>query len=234
MEATLQNLREDLMSTQADPTYAEGLEALKASTANKLPEDIIATFAAEQTDLDAAGAPDGILATGAPLPDPDLIGAKGEATSIGEVRAGRPAVVVLYRGAWCPYCNLALRTYEQQLLPQLEARDIALIAISPQKPDGSLSMQETNDLGFAVLSDSGNQLASALGVLTEPLAASREAQGKLGLDLTEVNADGTAALPMPTVALVDGNGVLRWLDVRPNYTSRTEPAEILAALSAVA
>lgn len=222
------------MSPQADPTYAEGLEGLKASTASKLPEDVRAAFAAEQAGLDAAGVPRGILATGAPLPDPALIDAKGEATSIGAVRDGRPAVVVLYRGAWCPYCNLALRTYQQLLLPQLEARGVAMVAVSPQKPDGSLSMQETNDLGFAVLSDPGNQIASALGVLTEPLAASREAQGKLGLDLTEVNADGTAALPMPTVALVDGDGVLRWLDVRPNYTSRTEPVEILAALTAVA
>jgi peroxiredoxin len=221
------------MSTQADPTYAEGLEALSASLSPKLPEDVAATFAAEQADLDRTGTPDGILAPGAPFPDPELIDAKGQAISIGAVRDGRPAVVVLYRGAWCPYCNLALRIYEQQLLPQLDARGIPLIAISPQKPDGSLSMQETNDLSFAVLSDPGNQIASALGILTEPIAASREAQRKLGLDLTEVNADGTAALPMPTVALLDGDGVLRWLEVRPNYTSRTEPAEILAALTAL-
>ena len=35
---------------------------------------------------------------------------------------------------------------------------------------------------------------------------------------------------MPTVAIVDAHGVLRWIDVHPDYTSRTEPADILAAL----
>ncbi|MFT2689498.1 hypothetical protein [Clavibacter zhangzhiyongii] len=33
-----------------------------------------------------------------------------------------PAVVVLYRGAWCPYCNLTLRQYQAELLPALRER----------------------------------------------------------------------------------------------------------------
>ncbi|NJP75059.1 AhpC/TSA family protein, partial [Streptomyces sp. C1-2] len=36
---------------------------------------------------------------------------------------------------------------------------------------------------------------------------------------------------MPTVALVDDRGVLRWIDVHPDYTTRTEPDRILAALT---
>jgi hypothetical protein len=31
-------------------------------------------------------------------------------------------VIVLYRGTWCAYCNLALRTYQQDLVPALEQR----------------------------------------------------------------------------------------------------------------
>jgi peroxiredoxin len=81
---------------------------------------------------------------------------------------GRSAVVVLNRGAWCPYCNVTLRAYQEDLVPQLAQRDIPLVAISPQKPDGSLSMQEKNELSFTVLSDPGNQVAAALGVLTAP------------------------------------------------------------------
>ena len=33
-------------------------------------------------------------------------------------------MVVFYRGAWCPYCNLTLRTYEQELLPGLRERGV--------------------------------------------------------------------------------------------------------------
>lgn len=198
----------------------------------KLPPAVAAAFAAESAELRTGGAPAGVLPVGSPLPRADLLDAHGRPTTVAAVTAGRPAAVVLYRGAWCPYCNLTLRAYQAQLVPELDRRGIALIAVSPQKPDGSLSVQETNDLTFAVLSDPGNQLAGALGVLTAPSAEVVTAQSGLGLDLTAVNADGTRGLPMPTVALVDRDGTLVWIDVHPDYTTRTEPDELLRAADA--
>jgi alkyl hydroperoxide reductase subunit AhpC len=35
---------------------------------------------------------------------------------------------------------------------------------------------------------------------------------------------------MPTVVIVDADGVIRWIHVHPDYTTRTEVAQILAAL----
>jgi peroxiredoxin len=67
-------------------------------------------------------------------------------------------VLVFYRGAWCPYCNITLATYQQHLLPRRTGRGIGLVAISPQAPDGSLSMQEKHDLSFTVVSDPGNAM----------------------------------------------------------------------------
>ena len=58
----------------------------------------------------------------------------------------------------------------------------------------------------------------------------REAQLDGGLDLTQVNADATTELPMPTTVVVDAEGVIRWIDVHPDYSSRSEPAEIVAAV----
>jgi peroxiredoxin len=141
-------------------------------------------------------------------------------------------VVVLYRGAWCPYCNVALRTYQAELVPALTERGVALIAISPQTPDGSMSSVELNDLTYTVASDPGNQLAVALGVETQPSGDALAAQVSLGLDLTERNADRRTTLPMPTVVVIDGAGVIRWIDVHPNYATRTEVRDILAAVDA--
>ena len=142
-------------------------------------------------------------------------------------------MLVLYRGAWCPYCNLTLSTYKLQLFPQLLDRDVTLIAVSPQAPDGSLTMQEKHELPFPVLSDPGNVLARALGVLTQPSGETLAAQRQYGIELREINADGTVELPMPTVVVVDGAATVRWIDVQPNYTVRTEPGEILIALAEV-
>jgi peroxiredoxin len=205
-----------------------------AGVASQLPADVLAAFGAEQAALDAAGQPDGVAVAGAPMPDGQLLDARGEPTTLAQASGGRLAVVVFYRGAWCPYCNLALRAYQQQLVPTLAARGVPLIAISPQRPDGSLSMAETNELTFTVLSDPGNQVAKAAGILTAPSEEARAAQLELGLDLTAVNADGTTGLPMPTTIIVDADRVIRWIDVHPDYTTRSEPGEILAALDTFA
>jgi peroxiredoxin len=216
------------MTTAA--TIAEGVSAMKAAIASQPPNEVINALSREQADLAVRGIPDRVMSSGSMLPDADLLEVHGAQTTLYEVTDGRPAVIVFYRGAWCPYCNLALSIYQAQLLPELTRRGVGLIAVSPQTPDESLSMREKNELAFPVLSDPGNTLARHLGIVSAPSSEAREAQLQLGLDLTSVNADGTIAIPMPTALLIDGTHVLRWIDVHPDYSTRTEPAEILAAI----
>jgi peroxiredoxin len=220
------------MTTQTS-SIGEQAQAFLAGPAAAMPAEAMNAFAAEQAELDEAGVPAGVSAPGAPMPDGELLDVRGGATSLAQVRAGRPAVVVFYRGAWCPFCNIALRTYEAELAPALADRGFVMIAVSPQKPDGSLSAAETNQLTYAVVSDPGNQLASALGILTEPSAEAAAAQQQVGLDLAEHNADGGVTLPMPTTVVVDAAGVIRWVDVHPNYTTRSEVSDILAAVDSI-
>ena len=224
------------MSISADTnnaTIADRVAQLQRAMAGQLPDDVAKAFAGEQARLQAGGVPAGVAAPGDTMPDGKLLDAHGAPTSLAAVIGGRDAVVVLYRGAWCPYCNLALRAYQENLVPQLDQRGIALVAISPQKPGGSLSMQEKNELSFAVVSDPGNQIAAGLGVLTAPSEDARAAQRNLGLDLPDANADGTQGVPMPTVAIVDRTGIIRWIDVHPDYTTRTEVADVIDALGAL-
>ncbi|MFF7190424.1 peroxiredoxin-like family protein [Streptomyces sp. NPDC008222] len=216
--------------TTANSTLAEQVAVLVESMAKQVSAHALKAFGDEQAGLDAAGAPEGTAMPGTPMPDGDLLDVHGKPTSLTQARAGKPAVVVFYRGAWCPYCNVALRVYQAQLVPALAERSVSLIAISPQKPDGSLSVQETNELTFTVVSDPGNQIAKRLGILTSPTAEAREA---LGLDLTEINADGTYTVPMPTTVIVDAGGTIRWIDIHPNYATRTESHQILHELDSI-
>jgi peroxiredoxin len=194
-----------------------------------MPEGIANIFATEQARLRQVS-PRSAIALADTVNDISLLDVHGAETTLSEATTGRPTVVVLYRGAWCPYCNLTLRTYQQHLLPALAERTVGLIAISPQAPDGSLSSAEKNALAYPVLSDPGNQLARQLGILTAPSAEARAVQLQLGLDLAVVNADGTAELPMPSTLILDGGLRMRWLDVHPDYSTRSEVADILDAL----
>lgn len=218
--------------TTAHESIADQVGRMQAGMAAQLPADAATAFATEQAGLRAGGVPAGVRRPGSEMPDAELLDTDGEATSVRAAAAGRPAVVVFYRGAWCPYCNLTLRAYQEQLVGELDRRGVGLVAISPQRPDGSLTMAQAHDLTYTVLSDPGNRIASALGIVTAPNAEARAAQAGLGLDLTEVNADGSAALPMPTVVLVDADRTIRWIDVHPDYSTRTEPAEVLRAVDA--
>ena len=212
-------------------TIAEQVADYHRASAGQLPAEVAGAFAAEQRALAAAGEPSGLVQPGTRLPDGELLGVAGQPATLAETLSGKPAVIVFYRGGWCPYCSIALRTYQAQLVPPLAERGISLIAISPQAPDGSLSTKESKELTFTVLSDPGNQIAGQLGILTAPSDGARAAQLQLGLDLTQVNADGTTGLPMPTVVIADADGVIRWIDVHRDYTTGTEPGQVLQAVT---
>jgi peroxiredoxin len=214
-------------------TIAQQVAELRANIETQPRNEVFDVFDREQSTLATQGEPSGVLSLGSTLPDVDLIGADGRPTTLSEVAGGRPAVVVFYRGAWCPYCNITLSNYQNSLLPALSDRGVDLIAVSPQNPDGSLTMQQKHDLAFAVLSDPGNVLAHLLGIVTSPSSEVRAAQLQLGLDLTVVNADGTTSIPRPTTAIIDSGRVLQWIDVHPDYSTRSEAEDIIAALDAL-
>src|ERR671935_1571978 len=113
-------------------TIADEVEALHQGLAGQIPDQVLSPLLAEQKMLDAAGVPEVAAKAGSAMPDGDLLDAHGQATTLTAARVGKPAVVVFYRGAWCPYCNVALRNYQANLVPELDARGIALIAVSPQ------------------------------------------------------------------------------------------------------
>jgi peroxiredoxin len=167
---------------------------------------------------------------GAVLPDAALLDLHGVATTLYAAAGDGASVLVFYRGAWCPFGNIALSAYQEQLLPQLTERGVKLVAISPQQPNGSLTMQQKHKLGFTVVSDPGNTIAGRLGILTRPSQEARAAQLQLGLDLTSVNADGSVTVPMPATVILDAARTVRWIDVHPDHSTRTGPQQILSAL----
>jgi peroxiredoxin len=100
--------------------------------------------------------------------------------------------------------------------------DARLVAISPQSPDQSLSTAEKAGLDFTVLSDPASRVAEEIGIVFQQADEVLGAQRKLGLDLAQVNAEGSTRLPRPTVLIVDQDRTVRFVDVQPDYTARTD------------
>jgi peroxiredoxin len=217
----------------SDDTIAAQVAKFQAGLPPRPEGDPPGPFELDRARLVANGLPANLLRVGSMISDVDLVDVNGDGKTLYSALGNRTSVVVLYRGEWSPYCSIALRTYERVLVPALGKFDAQLIAISPQRPDGSLATKEKNGLSFAVFSDRGNQLARQFGVVVTPSAAALELRRSRGIDLAERNADRTADVPMPTVAIIDTDYVLRFIDVHPDYQKRTEPLDVIDAIAAL-
>jgi len=217
-----------------DQTIASKVGDFNQGFTAQIGPELSAVFAGEQADLRADGVPDGVVAAGGAAPDGPLVTPTGTATSLAAVRGDAPTVLVFYRGAWCPYCNITLRTYQQELLPALQERGVRLVAVSPQTPEGAEQSIANGELAFPVLTDPENVLAARFGIVTAPSAGARAAHTQLGFDVADSNADDTAAIPFPSVFVIDGTGTVRFADVHVDYTTRTEVDEVLTTVDALA
>ena len=215
------------------PTIREQSAQLKAAAAKQLPPAVVEVFNRDAENLLREGIPADAVKAGDRVEPFTLDDATGNAVSLDDLVESGPAVLVFYRGGWCPYCNVALRTYQRELIPELDAFGARLVAVSPQTPDESLSTAEKAELTFTVLSDPGSRVAQTLGIVFGQAEDVLAAQRELGLDLTKVNAEGSINLPRPTVLIVDQDRTVRFVDIQPDFTARTEVADILAALATV-
>lgn len=212
----------------SSPSISDQVSEFNAGFAKQIGERLADVFDREQAELDAAGVPVSAVSVGDSVPNAALLDASGAETELYAALGDGRSVVVFYRGAWCPYCNIVLKHYQAELLPALRERGVSLLAISPQTPEGSTAAGATLD--FPVLSDPSTRLIRQLGIVTQPTADARAAHTDLGFDVADSNADSTGDIPFPTVLILDANRVVSYADVHVNYTTRTEVADILQSL----
>ena len=115
-----------------------------------------------------------------------LRNAKGEIVDVSALRKQGPVIATFYRGGWCSYCNLELKAF-QEILPDIKAAGASLVAISPEKPDDTLSTAEKNALAFEVLSDVGQKVGRAFGLVYQFTDELRSAYHGFGLDIPAHN-----------------------------------------------
>ena len=214
------------------PTFAEQRDEFNARLAEQAPAEVLEGFGrviADQAAVDyAAGAPK----VGERAPDFTLCDQLGRQVSLGGELDHGPVVLIFYRGEWCPYCNIMLRTYGLRA-SDFSERGARLLAVSPQTPDNSLTMAEKHSLAFPVLSDDGGEVIGRFGLRYEVEGQSRELYAAVGSDVAKFNGNGGWILPAPAVFVIDRQGIVRFVKVNGDYTQRVEPDEALAALDSL-
>lgn len=183
----------------------------------------------QRRTLVEAADPDAWIQVGDDFPDFRLPEVDGGEVTLRSVTRDGPAVLIFFRFAGCPACNIALPYYARALWPGLQALGASLTAVSPQVPERLAEIKRRHALPFAVSSD-GNRLGEALGILYEFDEASKAAARAKGSFIGDTTGTGDWRLPQPTVVVIGQDGVVAFVDVSPDWLVRTEAEPVLAAV----
>ncbi len=211
-------------------TLKEQLDTKAAATKKVLASEKYNIMNNATNALAQSGITKNALKTGDTIKDFTLNNVTNNPVNLSNSLKSKRVVLSFYRGGWCPYCNMELKAL-QNILPEIEANNAELIAISPELPDQSLTTSEKNEISFQVLSDVDNKVAKDFGLTFKmPKDLQDLYTNEFNIQVDKHNGNTDYELPLAATYIINENGKIIYDFVTERYTERAEPADILAAL----
>ena len=131
--------------------------------------------------------------------------------------AGSPAVLLFYRGNWCPLCMAQIREIAGRY-QEMNDMGIKVALIIPQPDEQSRILAGVHDVPFHFLVDTENKFAESLGIAVDH-----------GVPVG-IMGNYAPHTVMPTVVVTNADGTIVFSDQTDNYRVRPEPDMFLAIL----
>ncbi len=157
------------------------------------------------------------LIAGTRLPHFTVTNAQDQIVS-SEQLTDKPAILIFYRGNWCPLCMAQLKELVA-LYDEISALGVRVAMISPQPHSNTVELARMFKVKFDFLTDKGNAAAKALEI--ENIDGTPMGMQMLGYD------DDTV---LPTVIITGRDGRILWTHETDNYRIRPEPQIFLDVL----
>jgi peroxiredoxin len=180
--------------------------------------------------LERSGIRKQAVKVGDQLPEFELLNQAGKMVSSRELLAEKPLIVTFYRGFWCPYCNVDM-AFLQTYMPRIEELGATLVAISPEKPEYSQRIIKRQKLTFDILYDVHNEVAASFGlrwIMPDELIDLYK--NKFHYNLKQFHGVDDWTLPVPGRYLADREGIVRYAECTPDYTTRPDPDDLISVL----
>lgn len=151
----------------------------------------------------------------------------------------RPAVLISFRGGWCPFCNMHLSEL-RHAIPQISEMGIDVLFLSGDRSEllfTSLKRETQDDiggLGYTILSDANAQAAIALGIAFKASDRTMQRRHEKGDDIEASSMARHGVLPVPAVFVVNREGTITFAYANPDYKVRVSADELVAAASEIA
>ncbi|MFM4766612.1 peroxiredoxin-like family protein [Aeromonas veronii] len=215
------------------PTLEQKIKEYDAIKRTKVPGDVLAVMEGVTEALRASGLGQGAFVTGDQFPDFALPDQHGVVRPLSHYLAEGPVVLNIYRGGWCPYCNLEMQALNIAL-PEFVKRGVTLLGLTPEMPTTAQDTLTANELAITVLSDEGNRVSAALGLVFELPEVLHPIYERFGIDIPASNGDDSFTLPVPATYILGQDRVARYHFVNVDYTQRAEPTQLIAELDRLA
>jgi peroxiredoxin len=163
------------------------------------------------------------LLIGEKIPNQTLKSAENKDVRLSDLVGKKKTVLVFYRGGWCPYCNLHLANLAQ-IEDQVLAEGYQVIAVSPDSAENLKITEGKDKVKYTLLSDSKGELSSAFGISYK---APQNYKSVINVHSNGVNKD---FLPVPSVFVVDTEGVILFEYISPDYKNRISSELLLSVL----
>jgi len=150
-----------------------------------------------------------------------------------------PAILITFRGGWCPFCNMHLSELKD-VVPAIKDKGIDIYFLSGDRPEllyASLKLETQEDiagLGYTILSDANIDAARALGIAFKASDATIGGREKKGQDIEGSSMRNFGVLPVPAVYVIDASGRVTYSFVEPDYKVRLPADDLLQAATEVA
>ncbi|MDH3531392.1 MAG: AhpC/TSA family protein [Gammaproteobacteria bacterium] len=143
----------------------------------------------------------------------------------------RPAIIITFRGGWCPYCNMHLSDL-RKVMPEIRQLGFDILFLSGDRPEllykslRSDTQEAIADLDYRIYSDADAQAAIALGIAFKTAERTIQRRHEKGEDIAGSSMLRHGILPVPAVFMIDTDGKIVYTFIEADYKVRL-PAEDL-------
>lgn len=102
-----------------------------------------------------------------------------------------------------------------------------MVALCPQRQEFNEAIAEELNLGFPVVQDPNNAIATEFGLTLQTPPKVIEAESFLGLDLPSHNGTDNWNLPIPSRYVLDNCSIVKYATHNIDHRMRSEPHDCL-------
>jgi len=151
----------------------------------------------------------------------------------------KPVMILVFRGGWCPYCNMYLSDM-RHVIPDIQELGIDVLFLSGDRPEllyESLENQAREDiegLDYTILSDADAQAAIALGIAFKATQGTVDYVNKKCDGHRKSSMERHGILPVPAVFAIGKDGMIAYAYVNADYKVRLPADDLLEAARMIA